>query len=114
MHPCPRTAKAFKSSVNMAPSEIRKWAKDPRAKCASFESTRKRLPALAALKGKPAPQWTGADCRFAQRVLNFNTRMEGMKRAHGCTTRINVSLRNWGRKAPGCRAPEVECRRRKR
>lgn len=109
---CPRDVSAFKKSVNMSPSEIRRWAKDPRALCASFAVTRGRLPALATLRAKNLVGWTANDCKFARRVVNFNKRMEGMSRAHGCTTKINVALRNWGRVAPGCgRVPECKRRR---
>ena len=101
-------AKDFHRLVNMSPSEIRKWAKDPRAKCASFPATLKRLPALAALKEKPVSQWTKRDCAFAARVVNFNSRMDGMRKEHGNTDKINVSLRNWGR-AVG--SPPDECPR---
>lgn len=82
----------------MSPTEIRAWAGDPRAKIASFASTRRRLPALAALKAKPASRWDTVDCRFAQRVISFNARMGGMVRAHGCTDKMTVALRNWGRR----------------
>ena len=30
-------------------------------------------------------------------VVSFNSRMDGMRKIHGCTVKINVSLRNWGR-----------------
>ena len=93
---CPY-AKRFSQLVNMHPRAIRAWAKDPRAKSASFQSTRRRLPALAALKAKPASKWTAKDCAFARRVVSFNARMDGMRKIHGCTVKINVSLRNWGR-----------------
>lgn len=101
---CPH-AERFHALVNMRASEIRAWAKDPRSKLASWASTRSRLPALATLKAKPVAQWTEADCRFAARVVSFNARMDGMRKEHGCTTKIDVSLRNWGRKAPGCKLP---------
>lgn len=104
-------AKEFHRLVNMSPSAIRAWAADPRAKCASFESTRRRLPALANLKAKPVASWSARDRQFAQRVISFNSRMDGMRKQHGCTTKINVALRNWGRAAPGC--PRVPaCQRR--
>jgi hypothetical protein len=96
----------FKKSVNMSPGQIRSWAKDPRAKEASFKSTRSRLPRLAALKSKPASQWTAADYHLAKRVLSFNARMEGMVRVHGCTRKAVISLRNWGRQPPKCPIPE--------
>ncbi len=99
-------AKEFHRLVNMTPAEIRKWSKDPRAKCASFPSTVRRLPALAALKEKPVSVWTKRDCSFAARVVNFNSRMDGMRKEHGNTDKINVSLRNWGR-AVG--EPPKEC-----
>lgn len=101
---CPRVQAAFRRSVNMTPAEIRRWARDPRAKLASFASTRARLPRLAALKAKRGA-WTSSDCAYAQRVVNFNRRFEGMRAAHGCTPKIVVALRNWGRQPPGCARP---------
>lgn len=95
---CP-AAKRFHQLVNMSASQIRAWHKNPRSKKASWVSTRKRLPALAKLKAKPVSQWTTADCTFAKRVVSFNARMDGMRKVHGCTEKIDVSLRNWGRKA---------------
>ena len=94
----------FKRSVNMSPAAITAWAKDPRAKKASFESTRRRLPALAALKKKKCATWTKKDERFAKRVLSFNARMSGMVKKFGCTEKAVISLRNWGRKVK-CRLP---------
>lgn len=88
--------KRFRQLVNMTPAEIRAWAKNPRAKLASFESTRRRLPALAALKERQT--WNAKDCAFAKRVVSFNSRMDGMRKAHGCTPKIDVALRNWGRR----------------
>lgn len=106
---CPRGE--FRRLVNMGPAQIRAWSSDPRAQCASFAATRSRLPALAALKAKPDSQWTSSDCRFAKRVVAFNARMDGMRKQHGCTTKINVALRNWGRAAPGCPRVPDSCRR---
>lgn len=87
----------------MSPSAIRAWARDPRAKEASFTETRRRLPKLAALKSKPASKWTAADVRLAKRVLSFNARMEGVVKKHGCTRKAVISLRNWGRTVKRCR-----------
>lgn len=95
----------FKQNVNMSPAAIRAWAKDPRAKEASWESTRRRLPALAALKAKPCGSWTAKDEQYAKRVLSFNSRMEGMVRKWGCTRKAVISLRNWGRQPTGCSVP---------
>lgn len=95
---------ALKRSVNMSAAAIRAWSKDPRAKLASFEATRRRLPALAKLKSKPCSQWTEADERFAARVLSFNARMSGVVKKFGCTTKAVVSLRNWGH-ATKCALP---------
>lgn len=106
---CAVVQSKFHKSVNMSAAAIRKWAKDPRAKCASFESTRKRLPALAKLKSKPRDKWTDADCKYAQRVVNFNTRMQGNVNTHGCRTRNVTSLLNWGRKPPKCAMPPAGC-----
>ena len=106
---CPVTQNRFHESVNMTAREIRSWAKDPRAKCASFESTRKRLPALADLKAKSRDRWTAADCQYAERVINFNTRMQGNVDVHGCGIRNVTSLLNWGRRPPGCKLPPKGC-----
>lgn len=104
MHACPATAAKFRRSVNLTPAEIRAWAADPRSREASFAATRRRLPALAALRGKRAG-WTEADCAFASRVLSFNARMEGVVALHGCTRRAVIALRNWGRQPKGCPVP---------
>lgn len=101
MSACPK----FKQSVNMSPAAIRAWAKDPRAKEASFPATRARLPALAALRAKPCAEWTERDEKFARRVLSFNARMEGVVRQYGCTRKAVVSLRNWGRQPTSCPVP---------
>lgn len=95
-----RCAAEFRRAVTMTPAEIRAWARNPEAKIASFESTRRRLPGLAALKAKNPTQWTASDCRRAGRVVAFVKRFQGMARTHGCTTKIRVALRNWG--ARGC------------
>lgn len=97
----------FHRSVNMSPGEIRRWARDPRAREASFESTRRRLPALAALKAKPVRDWTPRDVSFAKRVVNFNTRMSGVVQKWGCTRKAVISLRNWGHQPRGCPKPPL-------
>jgi hypothetical protein len=105
---CPRdTIATFKRLTNMSPSEIRAWAKDPRAKRASFESTRRRLPALATLAekvraGKPL---SAKDCAYARRINSFNLRMTGMQRKWGCTEKLVVALRNWGHQPKACKVP---------
>jgi hypothetical protein len=91
------TCTAFKKSVNMSPAAILKWLKDPRAKLASFEATRRRLPRLAELKRKKCTAWTKQDEKLAKRVLSFNARMSGVVKQYGCTTKAVISLRNWGR-----------------
>lgn len=102
MKRCPH-ARRFHKLVNMSPAEIRRWHKNPRSKKASLPATRRRLPKLAKLKAKPVEKWTVADCRFAARVVSFNSRMDGMRKQHGCTEKIDVALRNWGRRACGRR-----------
>lgn len=105
---CPALQTRFHQLVNMTAGEIRSWARDPRAKCASFEQTRKRLPALAALKAKSSSSWTPADCKYAQRVVSFNSRHLGQMKRFGCTPRETVALRNWGH-APKCPLPSSSC-----
>jgi len=95
----------FHKSVNMTPAQIHAWSRDPRAKEASFESTRRRLPALAALKAKKS-KWNNKDIRFAKRVLSFNARMQGVVNQHGCTRKAVIALRNWGRQPPKCGIPK--------
>lgn len=105
MSRCPHE-RAFRLSVNMTPSEIRGWSKDPRAKCYSKPETRARLKKLASLKEKPSAKWTEADCKLAARVVSFNARMEGGMRRDGCTPGYSISLRNWGRKTK-CSVPKT-------
>lgn len=104
---CPAVHAKFHKLVNMSSAQIRAWARDPRAKCASFEQTRKRLPALADLKAKRGP-WADADCKYANRVINFNTRHRGQMKRFGCTVRETVALRNWGH-MPKCPMPPANC-----
>lgn len=98
---CPRIQRAFHASVNMSPGEIRRWARDPRSREFSWASTRRRLPSLAQLKAKSTKTWTASDCAYAQRVINFNSRMGGAARTNGCTRGYAISLRNWGRRQCG-------------
>jgi hypothetical protein len=110
-HPCPADLTKFRKLVNMSPKSIRSWARDPRARCASFESTRQRLPALANLREKPVNRWTEKDCTYARRVNSFNTRHLGQMRQFGCTLRQTVALLNWGHK-PKCPMPPPDCAKR--
>ncbi len=89
----------------MTPKQIRDWAKNPAAKEASFEATRRRLPALARLRAKPSSDWDASDRRFAQRVVSFNSRMRGMLKKFGCTRKVVISLRNWGHQPRSCAVP---------
>lgn len=104
-------AERFRRLVNMSPAQIRAWARDPRAQCYSFASTRARLPALAKLRAKPPARWTESDCRFARRVVSFNSRMKGALRRDGCRDGYTISLRNWGH-SPKCSLPKT-CKRRR-
>lgn len=113
MKACPTTQHTFHRLVNMSPAAIRAWAKDPRAKCASFPATRRRLPALADLKAKDLTHWTETDCTRAQRVISFNSRHLGQMKRFGCTLRETVALRNWGH-MPKCPMPKEGCTSRKR
>lgn len=122
MSPCPAVQRAFHKSVNMSPTEIRAWARDPRNRCASEAATVRRLthpqrwkgftqPALAELKARPLSKWDAAACRYAQRVVNFNTRHERQRatQANKCTVARVVALRNWGRKV-ACALPKAACK----
>jgi hypothetical protein len=110
-HPCPADLKVFRKLVNMSPESIRSWAKDPRARCASFEQTRKRLPALASLRAKSPGSWNESDCRYARRVNSFNSRHLGQMKQFGCTLRETVALMNWGHR-PKCPMPPMDCAKR--
>jgi hypothetical protein len=101
---CPALKREFNRSVNMTAAQIRAWTKDPRAKEASFSATLRRLPHLAKLKAKKSA-WNRGDCNYAQRVINFNTRMSGMVKKWGCKRKAVISLRNWGRQPPKCGIP---------
>lgn len=108
MRSCPASTLAtFKRLTNMTPAQIRAWAKRPASRRASFKATRRRLPALAALKAKVGRNGvlTARECAFMGRVNNFNTRMSGMRRKWGCTDKLVVALRNWGHHPRGCPVP---------
>jgi hypothetical protein len=107
---CPVLQREFNRSVNMTAAQIRAWIKDPRAKEASFSATLRRLPHLAKLKAKRSA-WNKSDCNYAQRVVNFNTRMSGMVKKWGCKRKAVISLRNWGRQPPKCGIPEKKAKR---
>jgi hypothetical protein len=105
---CPRdTIATFKRLTNMTPAQIRAWARSPAAKRASFEATRRRLPALAdlAAKVRAGEPLSAKDCAYAQRVNSFNSRMLGMQQKWGCTDKLVVALRNWGHQPKGCKVP---------
>ncbi len=117
-HICPAVYSKFHKSVNMTPAQIKAWAKDPRAKCASFQETRDRLTKpqmflgykmrpLAALKALSKGSWEEKDCIYAKRVINFNTRHQGALNIHGCTPRALIALRNWGRMIRKCRLEDL-------
>lgn len=106
MSRCPVDARKFRTGVNMTPAQIRAWHRDPRSKGASFAATRGRLPALATLRAKAPEKWNEVDCRFARRVNSFNARMQGMVDKFGCTRKMTVALRNWGRHPPRCTLPK--------
>lgn len=112
MRACSLVQKKFHRLVNMSPRDILAWSKDPRAKCASYPETRARLPALARLKGKTG-EWSAADCKYAQRVVSFNSRHIGQMKRFGCTDRETVALMNWAHR-PNCPMPSKTCKPRKR
>ena len=116
---CPADYATFHRLVNMSSREIRSWAKDPRAKCASFPETVQRLthrqkwkgmtlPSLVELKEKRKDSWSETDCKYARRVNSFNTRHLGQMKRFGCTLRETVALRNWGH-MPKCPMPPKGC-----
>jgi hypothetical protein len=105
---CPVIQNRFHQLVNMTAGEIRSWARDSRAKCASFPETRARLPMLANLKAKSRDRWDSGDCQYAQRVISFNSRHIGQMKRFGCTMRETVALRNWGH-MPKCPMPPKGC-----
>lgn len=112
MNACPAVKRRFHQLVNMSPDAIRRWSKDPRAKCASYPETRARLPMLAKLKAK-AGEWNEADCKYAQRVVSFNSRHIGQMKRFGCTVRADRALKNWGHDT-GCPDTNETCTPRKR
>ena len=120
---CRAVQRKFRRQVNMTPESIRRWAVDPRAKCASFKETVDRLtkpqmwkgkvrPSLATLRGKRPEDWNETDCEYAKRVNSFNSRHIGALKQHGCTVKEVVALRNWGHN-PRCPEPPKTCRPKK-
>lgn len=107
------TYRDFRQNVNMSPSQIEKWMKDPRAKEASYERTRRELKLIAKMKRTPKSNWTDAMRDKASRLNAFvaRHRAQGEQQASGgerfhCTRKRVIALRNWGHQPPECGVPE--------
>lgn len=109
-----RTAlvRAFKEAANMTPSQIRAWAKDPRAKRASLprrkatgKSAIVELFQVARMKSIPTSAWTPSDWKKARDLVNFVNRHRAQMGTACQPTRI-IALRNWAHQPPRCGIPK--------
>lgn len=103
----------FKNNVNMSAPQIESWMKDPRAKEASYDKTRRELKLIAEMKRTPKSEWTPAMWKKAKRLNAFvaRHRAQGKQQASGgkrfhCTRKRVIALRNWGHQPSECGVPE--------
>lgn len=82
----------FLRAANMTPAQIRAWATDPRARCASLPRRAKtgrsavaELDMVARMKTKPFERWTPAEVTKARDLVAFVKRhTKQMGRDVGC------------------------------
>lgn len=100
----------FQRTINMTPTEIDRWRKNPRHLDASLPHIRAELPLLAGMKRAPMSQWTPKMWDKALRAINFVKRHEAQMKVQGKrygTGRLHITykrvaaLQNWGRKVRG-------------
>jgi len=112
---------AFAKAANMSVRQIRAWAKNPTAKCASLPKRAKtgksaiaELSQVARMKTSRPSTWTASDWQKARDLVAFVGR-HAAKKAPGdrCATKRVVALRNWAHQPKGCPVP-TSCARRAR
>jgi hypothetical protein len=117
----PALVRAFRKAANMSAAQIRAWAKNPTAKCASLPKRAKtgksaiaELEQVARMKSAPPSTWSAADWTKARDLVNFVGR-HAAKKAPGdpCATKRVIALRNWAHQPKGCAVP-TSCSRRPR
>lgn len=118
----PALVKAFRKAANMTPEQIRAWAKNPTAKCASLPKRSKtgksaitELAQVARMKTSSPSSWSTSDWRKARDLVAFVGR-HAAKKAPGdrCATKRVVALRNWAHQPAGCPVPTSCAPRRRR
>lgn len=118
----PALVKAFRKAANMTPDQIKAWAKNPTAKCASLPKRSKtgksaitELAQVARMKTSSPSSWSASDWRKARDLVAFVGR-HAAKKAPGdrCATKRVVALRNWAHQPAGCPVPTSCAPRRRR
>lgn len=116
-----KLVRRFHAAANMTPSEIRAWAKNPVARCASLprrlttgKSAITELTQVARMKSSSPSTWSASDWAKARDLVAFVAR-HAAKAAPGdrCSTERVVALRNWAHRRRGCPVP-TSCSRRSR
>lgn len=117
----PALVKAFRKAANMTPKQIKAWAKNPTAKCASLPKRSKtgksaitELAQVARMKTSNPASWSARDWQKARDLVAFVGR-HAAKKAPGdrCATKRVVALRNWAHQPTGCAVP-TSCAPRRR
>jgi len=103
--------RAFRRAVNMTPTQIRAWARDPRARLASLPRRAKtgksaiaELTQVARMVESRSTAWTPADWTKARDLVAFVKRHTAQM-GTACQPRRIIALRNWAHQPPRCKVP---------
>lgn len=93
-----RVYSAYKSSVNMSYSQLKKWAENPLSRKASL--TRGPINRNLRLLSKKKSEWDKRDLRYARKTISFNSRMKKVGKGKPVSkdtklSKRDISLRNW-------------------
>ena len=93
-----KTYKTYKKSVNMAYSQMKKWAENPWSRKASL--TRGPVNRNLHLLNTPKSKWSRKEIRWAKKTIAFNSRMKKVDKGKSVSKDVplskrDISLRNW-------------------
>jgi hypothetical protein len=93
-----RVYNAYKNSVNMSYSQLKKWAENPLSRRASL--TRGPINRNLRLLSKKKSLWNNKDIKDARKTIAFNSRMKKVARGKPVSkntklSKRDISLRNW-------------------
>jgi len=89
---------AYKNSINMTYSQLKKWAENPLSRKASL--SRGPINRNLRLLSKKKSEWNNRDIKDAKKTIAFNSRMKKVARGKPVSkdtklSKRDISLRNW-------------------